>query len=238
MAVRIDPQAIIQTVDISQDDLKFKTPCSLCISGSSMSGKTEFMIKLITHRKELFDTEFDEIFYCTPETTSFRYSPVFERLQEVCPNIQLINGVPDIQKLNLTLDTRPKILFCDDLQEELLQSETMLTLMTGHIHHFQISLCFSLQNFYSHSRFGRTIFRQIKYRVIFYNRLDMTEIRGISSQICQPPKFLIESFEFLFSTFDDPAYILIDGFSQSPLRQLFVRTHIFPGENPIFFFPK
>ena len=117
MAIRVDPQAVIQTVDISEDDLKFKTPASICISGSSMSGKTEFMVKLITHRKELFDVEFDEIFYCTPESTSLRYTPVFERLQVACPNIQLINGVPDLEKLNLTLDTRPKILFCEVLQK-------------------------------------------------------------------------------------------------------------------------
>lgn len=245
MAISIDPDAAVQKVNISDHDLKFKTPCKICISGSSMSGKTEFMLKLMQFRELLFDTEFSEVFYCTPETSHLRYNPIFDRIKEYCPFIQFVSGFPDLEKFHLDIDVRPKIIFLDDLQETVLNDSRMLRLMTADSHHNNVSVCFSLQNFYSHSRFGRTIFRQIDYRVIFYNRLDLTEIRTLSHQICNHnPKFLIESFEFLLKNFpNNPPYILFDGHSKSSLKQLFVRTRIFPQEEgeevrPIFFFPK
>lgn len=242
MATRIDPNAIVQSVNINNKNLSFKNPSSICVSGGSMSGKTEFIIKMITHRSVMFDVEFDQIFYCLPESLSLRHNPASERIKNACPNIQFITGLPDVEKLHLNLDFKPKILFIDDLQEEFLNDSKMLALMTVHCHHFNITVVFTLQNFYAHSKFGRTMFRQIMYRVIFYNKLDLTEIRAISSQIYQPPKFLIESFEFLRKEFpSEPAYLLIDGHVQSPLKELFVRSQIFPKQNgeikPIFFFP-
>lgn len=244
MAVHVDPNAIVQTIEISNSTLQFKTPMIMCISGSTMSGKTEFILKLIVNRKKMFDTDFEELIYCSPETLSLRHDPIFQSITAACPNAKFISGLPNIEKLHLNLDIRPKLLILDDLQEPLLNDPNMLSLMTAHCHHFNITLIFTLQNFFSHSKFGRTLFRQINYRVIFYNRLDLTEIRAISNQLCQSTKFLIESFEFLRQEFpSEPCYILIDGHMQSPLKELYVRSKIFPenvdGEaKPIFFFPK
>ncbi|MBM3938370.1 MAG: hypothetical protein FJ333_06920 [Sphingomonadales bacterium] len=244
MAQNIDPEATVQTISLGPNELKFKTPCTICISGSSMSGKTEFMLKLLLFRKDVFDTDFEEIYFCAPESASLRHDPVMERIKMACPNIKFIAGMPDIEKLHLTLDFRPKLLFLDDLQDTLLNSNEMLKLMTANSHHFNISIAFSLQNFHHQSKFGRTLFRQISYRVIFYNRLDLTEIRALASQLQESPKFLVECFTFLLKRFpNEPAYILFDGHGLSLNSQLFIRTRIFPEEKskqamPIFFFPK
>lgn len=120
----------------------------------------------------------------------------------------------------------------------------MITLAIAEKHHSRITIVATFQNYFVKSpNFGRTFFRQVDYRVIFYNRLDQTELRAICSQMNRSPQFLIDSFEFLLQTFpNEPSYILIDGHSQSPLKNLFVRSLIFPDENgetkPIFFFPK
>ena len=44
---KIDPNAIVQVVNISDDMLKFKTPFAMSVSGASMSGKSEFILKLM-----------------------------------------------------------------------------------------------------------------------------------------------------------------------------------------------
>ena len=241
MAIRIDPNAIVQSVTVEDDTLKFKTPATMCISGPSMSGKSEFILKLIQHRELLFDVQFDQIFYCEPETLVLRHNLIFEKIKEVFPRAQLIIGLPDVTRLGLNLDNRPKLLIIDDLMSEFLSAQSMVHLLSVQVHHFNITTIFTLQNFFAHSKFGKTMSRNVTYRVLFYNRLDLTEIRTISSQICHQPKFLLEIFEFLSDTFPhEPSYVVIDGQILSPLKEFFVRSHIFPNNNeikPIFFFP-
>jgi len=242
MAIRIDPKATVQSVDIDDHSLKFKTPCTMCISGPSMSGKSEFIVRLITFKEKLFDVNFDSIFYCEPEELALRHNPIFEKIKKVFPNAQLVIGLPDITKLHLNLDFRPKLVIIDDLMESFLQSDAMVKLLSVDGHHYNITTLYTLQNYFAHSKFGKTLSRNVNYRCLFYNRLDLTEVRTISIQISQRPKFLQESFEFLKKEYpDEPPYLVIDGHIKSPLNELMVRSQIFPLANgetkPIFFFP-
>jgi len=242
--IRINPKAVVQTVNISDKSLAFKTPMAMSVSGSSMSGKSEFLLKLIIHRKLMFDVEFARIIYCQPETLVLRHNPIFEKIKDVYPEAQLVIGLPDVSALHLNLDVSPKLVLVDDQMTSFLNSESMVHLLTVDCHHFNITTIFTLQNYFAQSKFGRSFSRNCTYRCIFYNRLDLTEIRTISTQICQQPKFLLESFEFLRKEFPSlPAYLVIDGHVRSPLKELFVRSLIFPDEvtnemKPIFFFPK
>lgn len=244
MSIHIDPLAIVQKVTISNDDLKFKTPFTMCVSGASMSGKSEFLIQLLTYRQQMFDVEFEQVYYCQPESLIARHNPIYERIQQICPTAQLVVGLPNISKLGLNLDTRPKLVLIDDLMDSFLNCVEMVTLLSIQVHHFNITTIFTLQNFFAPSKFGKTLAKNVNYRCIFYNRLDITEIRTMASQISMQPRFLIESFEFLRREFpSQPQYIILDGHSKSPLKELFVRSQIFPSrENneirPLFFFPK
>jgi len=216
----------------------------MCVSGASMCGKSEFLVKLLTYKQQMFDVEFDQVLYCQPESLIARHNPVLERIKQICPMVQLVVGLPNINKLGLNIDTRPKLLLIDDLMDSFLNSVEMLTLLSIQVHHFNITTVFTLQNFFAHSKFGKTLAKNVHYRCIFYNRLDITEVRTIATQISMNPRFLIESFEFLRREFpNQPQYIIVDGHSKSPLKELFVRSQIFPsGEKnemkPIFFFPK
>ena len=244
MSISIDAKAMVQEVTLDENTLKFKTPFAMCVSGASMSGKSEFIAKLIINRRLLFDVEFEQIFYCAPETLVLRHNPIFEKIRESFPSAQLVNGLPDVSKLNLTLDNSFKLVVIDDLMESFLRSEAMVRLLSVECHHFNITIIYTLQNFFAQSKFCKTLHRNSHYRCIFYNRLDLTEIRTLSVQICQQPRFLQECFEFLREKFPiEPPYIIIDGHIHSPLKELFVRSQIFPHEGtneikPIFFFPK
>ncbi|MBM3938636.1 MAG: hypothetical protein FJ333_08310 [Sphingomonadales bacterium] len=240
---KFSPKAVVQSINITDDDLKFKTPSSICISGPSMSGKSEFIVKLLVNKDKMFDVNFEQVLYCAPESLILRHNPIFEKIKVSFPGAQIVSGLPDISKLNLNIDTRPKLIIIDDLMNEFLNSEAMVHLMAVQGHHFNITTIFTLQNFFAPSRYGKTSPRNANYKVVFFNRTDVTEIRNISMQICpQQPRFLIESFEFLKREFSEPPYILIDGHTHSPLKELFVRSQIFPTEGgkfrPIFFFPK
>ena len=240
----INPNYVIQVLNLPENCLKFQVPFAMSISGPSQSGKTSFMCNLIENRDKMFTASFERIILCQHENLSFRHNETFERLRKTFPIIELVSGLPNISKLKL--DMNPSVatlLLIDDLQTEFLESQDMLHLLSVSVHHFNISVCYTLQNFFAPSRFGKSLSRNVNYKVFFYNRLDLTELRHISLQITpNNSTFLQSCFNFLLSQFpNDRHYILVDGHFHSPTPQLFVRSNIFPKEEtgeiePIIFF--
>ena len=223
-----------QLVNIDENDIKFQTPCSICVSGPSQSGKSQWILKLVQNRSRLFPEHFHQSIYCIPENLSFNPNPIFEELKKT---------FPDVTKLNLNFDNSPKLLIIDDLMTEFLSNYQMVKLLSVEVHHCNITTLFTLHNLFAPSKFGRTITRNVNYKVLFYNRLDLKEMRHVSLQISNLPNFLTESFNFLNKEFpNEPAYIIVDGHIKSNLKNFFVRSQIFPGNDsqvrPIFFFPK
>jgi len=85
--------------------------------------------------------------------------------------------------------------------------------------------------------------RNLNYKIFFFNRLDLTELRHISIQITpNNSTFLQSCFEFLRSKFGGlNHYLVVDGHFKSPNPELFVRSKIFPNPEtkeiePIIFF--
>ena len=201
-------------------------------------------MQLIEHREKLFSSKFVRIIYCQPETLAHKNNTFFQRIRAFFPNAELNNGLPNISKLNLDLNTLPVLLIIDDLMVEFLDSPQMVELLSVQVHHFNISTVFTLQNFFASSKFGKTMMRNVNYKVYFYNRLDLRELRNISCQIVPNcPSFMQTNFEFLFKKFPkDPShYIFVDGHFRSKMPSFFVRSHIFPNDKgetrPIIFFP-
>ena len=202
-------------------------------------------MRLIEHREKLFTSKFVRIIYCQPESLAHMNNTFFQRIKNYFPNAELHIGLPNISKLNLDLNTLPSLLIIDDLMNEFLDSPSMVELLSVQVHHFNLSTIFTLQNFFATSKFGKTIMRNVNYKVYFYNRLDLRELRNISCQIVPHcPSFMQDSFQFLNKKFPThpSQYIFVDGHFRSKFPSLYVRTHIFPDSNgdirPIIFFPK
>jgi len=243
MSDYLSPTHASHILDIESNDLAFQTPCSICISGPSQSGKSQWILKLIQFRDQLFTSRFVDLIYCIPENLSTSHNPIFEELKKTFPAAQIHIGLPDVSKLNLTFDTTAKIIIIDDLMTEFLNSYDMVKLLSVEVHHYNITTIFTLHNLFAPSKFGRTLTRNINYKVLFSNRLDVKEIRNVSLQISNQPNFLHDSFSFLFKEFPlEPPYIVIDGHIKSKFKNFFVRSQIFPNADneirPIFFFPK
>ena len=70
----------IEKLDLDDHALKFCTLCAISITGSSQSGKSYLMAQLVEHRTDLFNTHFEQIFYCQPESLFLGTNPIFEKL--------------------------------------------------------------------------------------------------------------------------------------------------------------
>ena len=231
-----------QLFELEKNDLNFQTPSSICVSGPSQSGKSQWILKLIKNRKCLFSIDFVDLIYCIPQNLSLNPNPIFEEIKKQFPSAQLHFGLPDITKLNLNFDNTPKLLIIDDLMTEFLASYDMVKLLSVEVHHCNITTIFTLHNLFAPSKFGRTITRNINYKVLFSNRLDIKEICNVSLQIYRPKNILLKTIFLTKEYPSEPAYLVIDGHIKSKLKKLFVRSQIFPtadGEiRPIIFFPK
>lgn len=200
---------------------------------------------MIENRRELFSKTFERIIFCQHEDLIQKHSATFDILRRSVSNLEIVSGLPNISELRLDFSTSqsPSLIIIDDLQTEFLNSPDMLRLLCIQVHHFNISVIVTLQNFFAPSKFGRTLARNYNYKTFFYNRLDLTELRHISIQI-QPNNstFLQSCFKFLSTTYPTlHHYIIVDGHFNSACPQLFVRSRIFPDEKtkkvePIIFF--
>lgn len=239
----VNPKAAVQQLTMDNDSLKFPAPFTMSINGPSQSGKSSFVCKLIENRRDLFNVNFDRIIFCQQEHLILRPNEIFERLRLSFPQMELVAGLPDIKRLQLDIDpSSHKLVIIDDMQCEFLESKEMYQLLSVDCHHSLISTIYCLQNYFAASKFKKSISRNTHFKVLFYNRCDLTELRHISMQI-QPNNatFLQSCFNFLSKTFPgDFHYIVIDGHFRSPTPQFVVKSLIFPKENgkiePIIFF--
>jgi hypothetical protein len=238
----INPLLLVQKTVIDENALKFKTPLLCCIAGPSMSGKSEMLFSLVQFQKDVFSSQFQRIIYCEPH--SLKNPEFFLRLKKEFPQIEHCYGLPNLTNLNLMNNSLPCMILIDDLMVELLSSEEMLNLATKHVHHLNLTVFVTTQNYFgSTNKYGRTFIKNCQYKIFFYNRVDQREINLISSQIANSSRFFASNFEFLFKRFPNSYthYLLIDGQFHSSTKDFWCRSNIFPeskgGEiKPIVFF--
>ena len=77
---------------ISADELKFKHPFSMLLSGARRTGKTHFAKMLLTRRDEYITQSVEWIFWFSPASSA--QSEVFTELRQRVPNITFVTGLP------------------------------------------------------------------------------------------------------------------------------------------------
>lgn len=239
----IRPNVSVQKLTVDQDFLKLIHPTRILIAGPSECGKSEWLFKLIKYRNDLFTTEFDQLFYCVPEISQGPNLQIFySRLKHEFPAVHLIFGLPDLQVLYNTL--LPKLVVIDDQISKIASSPDMNDLFTRGSHHHSVSVIYTSQNYFEPTKFGKNLSRNSPIKCFFYDRTDAQLLKTVSQQMFPSnPNFLYKNFQFLNKKFpQEYNYLIIDGDSKSKMRQLFIRSKIFPNEKggiiqPICFFP-
>ena len=196
------------------------------------------------HRQELFTSDFNRIIFCQPESLAHRQNKAFEKIKQAFPRAELVNGLPNVSKLNLDLNNLPCFIIIDDQMTTLLNSAEILDIVSVKCHHFNLTICIVLHNFFGPSKYGKTITRNLNYLVFFKNPSDLRELRNISCQITPThPTFMQANFDFLTERFpnDQSHYVIVNGHNRSRMTNMQFYTHIFPNVSheikPIFIFP-
>ncbi len=235
---------LVQEVTVSHNFAKIHCPSRMVIAGPSMIGKSRFASKLIEYRSSVYNESFDRILYALPESSIHLHQEFIQKLRTICHFIEIVEGVPDVESLNLSADRNShKLLIIDDLMQEVFTSKKILDLVTSTSHHSNISVVIICQSIFLPAKHRLTLIRNCSEKVIFHDKVDQNQLAVLSRHISPgKPNLLKECFDFIYNitSKEDLKYILIDA---SPLSQLpynaCIRTFIFPDIDgkvrPVFF---
>ena len=206
-------------------DLKLKSPFGMTLWGPSSSGKSTFLLKLISQADYLIDPPPKDILYCFGEFND--YVPILQT-----SGIKVHAGVPTEELIKA--QQKPLLLILDDLMISI--PETYLSeLFVAKSHHQNFSIIFVCQDPFFHKKMKQAR-QNSQYQIIMNSPAAALSVRTIGSQLF--PKKLDYFLSAYRQCVEKPyGYIFIDCHASShPLLRL--RTHIFKEEELVIFVPK
>lgn len=136
----INKDSSAQKLSVSDNFCKIVLPCRMMISGPTMSGKSEFIMNLMKFRDSVFDNSFNRILYCIPPLSTQHHYNFIQRLTNHFADLEVIEGLPKIQKENLLDSDGHKLIILDDLVSDMMTSQEMKSIFTVHSHHSKLSV--------------------------------------------------------------------------------------------------
>ncbi len=220
----------MEIVELS--DQLISTPCTLLISGASMSGKSTFCKRLFKYQNEMFTEKPVRIIYCYKGSLSHQFTGI--------DNIECHYGLPTLETVNkwiLKYGGKMFVLCLDDLMLDLSQESMFEELTTRLVHHSNICLIVTLQNIFQKGKSNRTSSLNAHYMILMRTMRDRTQIKVLGSQIFGKAKQFMEAYSDAVDNNHSKNYpYLFVNCHPSPAVsrlncQLF--SNVFPDESPL-----
>ena len=201
-------------------DMRTKFPFSMIVSGSRNVGKTEFVMKLLRHRHEMFDTDIDRLVWCY---SKFQPSMV-ENFCQIFSIVEFPEGIPSDDYSN---PKQVNLVVIDELAKQSIQSLTVSSYFTKGKHD-NISVIFLTQNLFIQGKYARNISLNSDQIGIFKTPRDRSQISNLAKQIFPG------NSNFLTAAYNDAtkkpySYIIYDT-KQETRDDVKIRTGVFPGD--------
>jgi hypothetical protein len=159
-------------------------------------------------------------------------------MEKEIPNITFHKGVPNEQYINeFVTDGGHNICILDDMQSAVASSSEMEHLFCVQSHHLDLSVILLQQNIYCSGKYARSVALQAHYLFAMKSLRDQSQLACLSRQIYPGKSKLIPEVFGDVLKMDKYPYLVIDLSPHSDDR-FRLRTHIFPGEDVIFYRPK
>jgi hypothetical protein len=224
----------VQQGDKCYSYIPFMTPTSIIVAGSSFSGKTTFVHKLLLHGDKMFENPPVEIMLCY-----LVWQPIYDDIEATVQNVTFFEGVPSKEDIeNFTEDRQHRLIILDDLMTKLNDSPQLVDLFTCFVHHRNVSSIFILQNlFHSCSKgYLRDISLNAQGIILFKNMRSPQQVGVLGSQLFPggKRKFFMEAYEKACSAKFGHLFININP-RDSDNYQL--QSNILPDSDTIVYLP-
>lgn len=208
----------------------FEGPSTFAISGTTGSGKTTWIKKLLLNKDKLFpDNPPRMILYCYGIWQS-----LFEEIEKNMPDIVFHKGLPSTQQINnISNNNVHNIVILDDLMQDVVKNSDIEILFTRGAHHKKLTIIYLNQNVFCQGKYARTIALNCHYLILFKNLRDCSQIQRLGQQIFPgKSQVLVEAYNDCMM--EPYGYLVID-LSPHTEEKYRLRTKIFPEEDTIVY---
>lgn len=171
--------------------LPFLTPCSIGVFGSSLSGKSTLVKKILEMKDKLFDRKVGQILYIYSV-----WSPLFQEMLDFHGDkIQFLKELPEENYLRewRAQSKDLAILILDDQLDKL--SISSMTLATTLVHHMDMVFFMISQSLFFQNKHYRTLSLNLHYMLIARLRRDKSQIMVLARQVCPAQsKFFLDAY--------------------------------------------
>ena len=206
----------------------FRSPCCLALTGSSGSGKTTFLYRVLREKDQLFSDPPKKILYCHGV-----YQNMFDSMERDL-DIEFVEGIPSEEKIEEFANGESRCIVLDDLMTDVVESKHIQHLFTRGSHHKNLTVVYLNQNMYCQGKFARTLAINTQYLVIFKSPRDCSQLGVLGRQI-GVGRSITEAYLDIMSN-QNYGYLLVD---LSPHNEdgYLLKTNIFPGEDIVIYTP-
>jgi hypothetical protein len=217
--------------------LKFDLPKNIMVVGSTQSGKTQFVKRLLLDHENIFSSPVGLIIY-----SYGAWQSAFEELEEKLGTlIKFRHDIPSNEELQLlrqegSVDGEIVLVLDDKMSmlRENAQGHAVVETICVTSHHSRVSCIITLQNIF-HSKIVREISLNCHYMCLFRNNRSTSQVRTLASQILpSQSRYFMDSYDR--ATGAPYGYLLID-LTPNGDKKLQLRTNIFKGEDMTIFTP-
>lgn len=216
--------------------LKISLPKNFLIVGSTQSGKTQFIKRLLLNADEVFTLPVERVIYCYGA-----WQPAYDELQAHFGDvISFRSDIPSKEELTEIWEEKggETLLILDDKMTSLkdnLHGQAVLEIVSVISHHCHISCIIALQNIF-HNKTVQEISLNSHCICLFRNNRSAQQIKTLAQQIMPMyTKYFMDSYEK--ATAEEYGYLLVD-LSPGVNKKFQLRTAIFPNEDLIVYLPK
>ena len=200
---------------VKAEELKFKHPFSMLLTGARRTGKTHFTKTLLRKATNFITPQVDKVFWFAPS----RQNDLFEEMESytIGDSITFVKDLPSediIDFVHEKAGVGRKLLIFDDLMEEASRRKDVKNLFTRGRHE-DVSVIFLAQNTFHQGGHFREISLNTDYFIIFKNVRDGSTIKYLASQM-NARDFLPRAYKH--ATQDAYSHLLLDMRSDTDER--------------------
>ena len=214
------------TVNV-QKNLMFKTPFTMIVAGSTGSGKSQFVHRLVVGLVDMMTPEIAHL----PLRVVWVYG-IWQEKYKIpfsSHNCSIIY-TPDIPEDTSETD----VIVLDDLMSNLGDQKMLSDLFTKKSHHNGISVIFVIQNLFHQGKQMRNVALNSHYLVLTKNRRDLTQIATLGRQLFARSRWFEDAYKKAVLN-REFSHLLIDLTPTTEERNR-IRSSVTPQEFPIEIF--
>ena len=211
--------------------LPFEPCSSMCISGQTGSGKTRWVNKFLKNLQYMYSRDQPtHVLYCYGI-----HQDLLDDMERTIPNFISKRSLPSSKEIDdFTRDKRHKLIIVDDFMHEVMRNKDMKLLFTQGTHPKCVSVIFIIQNLYPGGKHARTIALDTWYMLLLKNLRDVSQVSILGRQLHPgKSKGFLQTYEDALSS-GKHCYFLVDMSPHADNRYR-LRSHIFPGEDPMVY---